>query len=244
MRAVITGGSSGIGFATAQVLGREGYEIIVVSFDEKQQEPTLKALAEEGIKASYYLCDVTKEESVNETFARISEKADSVDLLVNAVGGVGGGHEITDMPTEFMRKVMALNFDSVFFVTRACLPLLKKGTNPSIVNFSTIAVTSGGGPGAAIYSASKGAVQSYTRGLAKDLVHFVIRVNAVSPRTIDTPFHAATARELVESWKAGIPMGRLGEASEVATVIKFLASPDASYITGEVIQINGGQAFI
>ena len=80
MRAVITGGSSGIGFATAQVLGREGYEIIVVSFDEKQQEPTLKALAEEGIKASYYLCDVTKEESVNETFARISEKADSVDL--------------------------------------------------------------------------------------------------------------------------------------------------------------------
>ena len=215
MRAVITGGSSGIGFATAQVLGREGYEIIVVSFDEKQQEPTLKALAEEGIKASYY-----------------------------AVGGLGGRHEITDMPTEFMRKVMALNFDSVFFVTRACLPLLKKGTNPSIVNFSTIAVTSGGGPGAAIYSASKGAVQSYTRGLAKDLIQFGIRVNAVSPGTIDTPFHAATARELVESWKAGIPMGRLGEASEVATVIKFLASPDASYITGEVIQINGGQAFI
>ena len=244
MRAVITGGSSGIGFATAQVLGREGYEIIVVSFDEKQQEPTLKALAEEGIKASYYLCDVTKEESVNETFARISEKADSVDLLVNAVGGLGGRHEITDMPTEFMRKVMALNFDSVFFVTRACLPLLKKGTNPSIVNFSTIAVTSGGGPGAAIYSASKGAVQSYTRGLAKDLIQFGIRVNAVSPGTIDTPFHAATARELVESWKAGIPMGRLGEASEVATVIKFLASPDASYITGEVIQIDGGQAFI
>ena len=139
---------------------------------------------------------------------------------------------------------MALNFDSVFFVTRACLPLLKKGTNPSIVNFSTIAVTSGGGPGAAIYSASKGAVQSYTRGLAKDLVQFGIRVNAVSPGTIDTPFHAATARELVESWKAGIPMGRLGEASEVATVIKFLASPDASYLTGEVIQINGGQAFI
>ena len=209
MRAVITGGSSGIGFATAQVLGREGYEIIVVSFDEKQQEPTLKALAEEGIKASYYLCDVTKEESVNETFAQISEKADIVYLLVNAVGGLGGRHEITD-----------------------------------IVNFSTIAVTSGGGPGAAIYSASKGAVQSYTRGLAKDLVQFGIRVNAVSPGTIDTPFHAATARELVESWKAGIPMGRLGEASEVATVIKFLASPDASYITGEVIQINGGQAFI
>ena len=146
---------------------------------------------------------MTKEESVNETFARISEKADSVDLLVNAVGGLGGRHEITDMPTEFMRKVMALNFDSVFFVTRACLPLLKKGTNPSIVNFSTIAVTSGGGPGAAIYSASKGAVQSYTRGLAKDLVQFGIRVNAVSPGTIDTP----SMRQLPGNWwKVGRPV--------------------------------------
>lgn len=113
-----------------------------------------------------------------------------------------------------------------------------------MINFSTIAVTSGGGSGASIYSASKGAVLSYTRGLAKDLVQFGIRVNAVSPGTIDTPFHAATARELVESWKDGILMKRLGRPEEVASVIRFLASEEASFITGEVIQINGGQAFI
>lgn len=244
MRAVITGATTGIGFATAQCLGRAGYEIIILSIDEANRQKALDALQQEGITASYYPCDVTNEQEVKDTFDLLAAKADSVDVLVNAVGGLGGRQTVSDMETSFMRKVMALNFDSVFFVTRACLPLLKKGRNPSVINFSTIAVTSGGGPGASIYSASKGAVLSYTRGLAKDLVQFGIRVNAVSPGTIDTPFHAATARELVESWKDGILMKRLGRPEEVASVIRFLASEEASFITGEVIQINGGQAFI
>ena len=160
------------------------------------------------------------------------------------VGGLGGRQRVSEMETGFMRKVMALNFDSLFFNTRAALPLLKKGTNPSIINFSTIAVTNGGGIGASIYAASKGAVQSYSRALAKDLAEFGIRVNMVSPGTIDTPFHAATDRKLVESWKDSILMKRLGEPREVADVIEFLASDKASFLTGEVIQINGGQAFI
>lgn len=244
MRAVITGGTTGIGFATAKCLGKAGYEIIILSIGESKRQSTLEALKADGINARYYDCDVTNEESVNAAFAAVAQDVDSVDLLVNGVGGLGGRQAVSEMETSFMRKVMALNFDSVFFVTRACLPLLKKGTNASVVNFSTIAVTSGGGPGASIYSASKGAVLSYTRGLAKDLVQFGIRVNAVSPGTIDTPFHAATARDLVESWKNDILMKRLGQPEEVASVIKFLASPDASYITGEVIQINGGQTFI
>lgn len=244
MRAVITGATTGIGFATAQCLGRAGYEIIILSIDEANRQKALDALQQEGITVSYYPCDVTNEQEVKDTFDLLAAKADSVDVLVNAVGGLGGRQTVSDMETSFMRRVMALNFDSVFFVTRACLPLLKKGRNPSVINFSTIAVTSGGGPGASIYSASKGAVLSYTRGLAKDLVQFGIRVNAVSPGTIDTPFHAATARELVESWKDGILMKRLGRPEEVASVIRFLASEEASFITGEVIQINGGQAFI
>ena len=119
---------------------------------------------------------------MNETFAKIAEKFDHLDLLVNNVGGLGGRQRVSEMETGFMRKVMALNFDSLFFNTRAALPLLKKGTNPSIINFSTIAVTNGGGIGASIYAASKGAVQSYSRALAKDLAEFGIRVNMVSPR--------------------------------------------------------------
>lgn len=113
-----------------------------------------------------------------------------------------------------------------------------------LLGLSPETVTNGGGIGASIYAASKGAVQSYSRALAKDLAEFGIRVNMVSPGTIDTPFHAATDRKLVESWKDSILMKRLGEPREVADVIEFLASDKASFLTGEVIQINGGQAFI
>ena len=232
MRAVITGATGGIGGATAEALGRAGYEVIITGIDL------------EGIKAHFYACDATNEEQVNETFAKIGEEFGSLDLLVNNVGGLGGRQRVSEMETGFMRKVMALNFDSVFFNTRAALPLLKKGKDASIINFSTIAVTSGAGIGASIYAASKGAVQSYTRALAKDLAEFGIRANMVSPGTIDTAFHAATDRALVESWKDSILMKRLGDPREVADVIVFLASEKASFITGEVIQINGGQAFI
>lgn len=143
-----------------------------------------------------------------------------------------------------MRRVMALNFDSAFYASRAAIPLLKKGTHSSIINYSTIAVTSGGGSGAGIYAAAKAAIEGLTRALAKDLAEYGIRVNAVSPGTIDTAFHAATKREVMETWKNGIVMKRFGDPKEVATVVEFLVSEKASFLTGEIIQINGGQAFI
>ena len=238
MRAVITGATGGIGGATAEALGRAGYEVIITGIDLEAGKKVIDKLESQGIKVHFYACDATNEEQVNETFAKIGEEFGSLDLLVNNVGGLGGRQRVSEMETGFMRKVMALNFDSVFFNTRAALPLLKKGKDASIVNFSTIAVTSGAGIGASIYAASKGAVQSYTRALAKDLAEFGIRANMVSA------FHAATDRALVESWKDSILMKRLGDPREVADVIVFLASEKASFITGEVIQINGGQAFI
>ena len=244
MRAVITGATGGIGGATAEALGRAGYEVIITGIDLEAGKKVIDKLESQGIKVHFYACDATNEEQVNETFAKIGEEFGSLDLLVNNVGGLGGRQRVSEMETGFMRKVMALNFDSVFFNTRAALPLLKKGKDASIVNFSTIAVTSGAGIGASNYAASKGAVQSYTRALAKDLAEFGIRANMVSPGTIDTAFHAATDRALVESWKDSILMKRLGDPREVADVIVFLASEKASFITGEVIQINGGQAFI
>ncbi len=244
MKAIITGATGGIGSKTAEVLGLAGYEVILTDLNDSKKDEVLASLTEKGIKASFYACDATNEEAVNATFAQIAADCDSVDVLVNNVGGLGGRQRVSEMETGFMRFVMALNFDSVFFATRAALPMLKKGTKASIINFSTIAVTNGGGPGASIYSAAKGAVHSYTRGLAKDLGEFGIRVNAVSPGTIDTPFHAATDPKIMETWKAGIVMKRFGEAEEVANVIEFLVSDKASYLTGEVIQINGGQEFL
>ena len=244
MRAVVTGATGGIGRKTAEVLGKAGYEVILTGISTEGTDEILNSMKDQGICAHFYKCDATNEEEVNKVFADIEEKFGTLDVLVNNVGGLGGRQRVSEMETDFMKKVMALNFDSVFYATRAALPMLKKGGNPSIVNFSTIAVVNGGGIGASIYAASKGAVQSYTRALAKDLAEFGIRVNMVSPGTIDTPFHAATDRALVESWKESILMKRLGDAREVADVIEFLVSEKASFITGEVIQINGGQAFI
>lgn len=244
MRAVITGGTRGIGLSAAEALGKAGYDIIITSNDREASVTALETLKNEGIKAEFIYADAMNEDDVNKCFEQIAAEGDSLDVLVNNVGGLGGRQRFEEMETSFMRKVMALNFDSAFFASRAAIPLLKKGNHPSIINYSTIAVTSGGGPGAGIYASSKGAIEGLTRALAKDLAEYGIRVNAVSPGTIDTDFHAATKREIVESWKAGIVMKRLGQPSEVASVIEFLASEKASFITGEIIQINGGQAFI
>ena len=244
MRAIITGAGGGIGYKTAEVLGLAGYEVILTDRTDEKKDEVLSALGEKGISCHFWACDATNEDEVDRVFKEIAARFGSIDLLVNNVGGLGGRQRVSEMETAFMRRVMALNFDSVFFATRAALPMLKKGQHPSIINFSTIAVTNGGGIGASIYAAAKGAVQSYSRALAKDLAEFGIRVNMVSPGTIDTPFHAATDRKLVESWKDSILMKRLGDPREVADVIEFLASEKASFLTGEVIQINGGQAFI
>lgn len=244
MLAVITGGTGGIGLSTAKELGKSGYEIIITGIEEEAAKTALAELDQAGIKAEFIKADSMDEDEVNACFERIGKEYDSIDVLVNNVGGLGGRQRFEEMETSFMRRVMALNFDSAFYASRAAIPLLKKGTNPSIINFSTIAVTSGGGPGAGIYAASKAAIEGLTRALAKDLAEYGVRVNAVSPGTIDTAFHAATKREVMETWKAGIVMKRFGTPDEVASVIGFLTSEKASFLTGEIIQVNGGQAFI
>jgi len=245
--AMVTGATSGIGLATAKVLGQGGYKVIINGIDAEQAKDAVKELNDLGIENELYLFDVTNEDKVNEAFADIKKKYDTIDVLVNTAGGLGGRSRFEDMETSFYRKVMALNLDSVFFMTRAAIPLLKTSEYPSVINVTSIAGWNSGGPGAGIYGTSKAAVTTLTRALAKDLAEFGIRVNAISPGTIDTAFHQATKEsnmELFNSWKNNILMKRFGEASEVATVVEFLASDKASFITGEIIQINGGQQFI
>ncbi len=142
---------------------------------------------------------------------------------------------------------MALNLDSAFFATRECIPMLKKSKEASVVNFASNAAWNSGGPGAGIYGTSKAAIVTLTRALAKDLSEFGIRVNGVSPGTIDTPFHDGirkTNPALFESWKNNILLKRFGQPEEVASVISFLCSEKAYFITGEVVQVNGGQDFL
>jgi len=243
--AVITGATGGIGFQVAKRLGEDGYKVILNGIEDEKGSERVKELSDLGIESEYYGFDVTQEDQVNLNIKSIGEKYGRIDVLVNNAGGLGGRSRFEEMTTDFYRFVMALNLDSVFFASRAAIPYLKKGDNASIINFTSNAGWTAGGPGAGIYGTSKAGVHSITRALAKDLAEYGIRVNAVSPGTIDTPFHAqikATKPEVFKSWANNIMLGRLGQPEDVASVVSFLASKDASFITAETIQIGGGQA--
>nr|WP_299342766.1 SDR family NAD(P)-dependent oxidoreductase [Allomuricauda sp.] len=242
--AVITGATGGIGFQVAKRLGQDGYTVILNGIEDDTGAKRVEELTSEGITAEYYGFDVTDEEAVNSNILKIGEKYGKIDALVNNAGGLGGRSRFEEMTTEFYRRVMALNLDSTFFVSRAAIPYLKKGVNASIINYTSIAGWNAGGPGAGIYGTSKAAVHAITRALAKDLAEYGIRVNAVSPGTIDTPFHTqikSTKPEVFASWKNNILLGRLGQPEEVASVISFLVGDDAAFLTAETIQVGGGQ---
>ncbi|WP_026978750.1 SDR family NAD(P)-dependent oxidoreductase [Flavobacterium tegetincola] len=243
--AVITGATGGIGFAVAKRLGKDGFTVLLNGLNSEEGASKIAELTADGITAEFYAFDVTNENEVNDNIKKIGEKYGKIDVVVNNAGGLGGRSRFEDMTTEFYRSVMALNLDSTFFVSRAAIPFLKKGENASIINYTSNAAWNAGGPGAGIYGTSKAGVHAITRALAKDLAEYNIRVNAVSPGTIDTPFHAqikATKPEVFASWKDNIMLGRLGQPEEVANVVAFLASDNASFITAETIQVGGGQA--
>lgn len=243
--AVVTGATGGIGYEVAKRLGHDGYTVVLNGIDDAAGAECVKELTAAGVECEYDGFDVTSDDAVTKHITAIGEKYGRIDVLVNNAGGLGGRSRFEEMTTDFYRKVMALNLDSVFFTSRAAIPFLKKGEHPSIINYTSNAAWNAGGPGAGIYGTSKAGVHAITRALAKDLAEYGIRVNAVSPGTIDTPFHQqikSTKPEVFASWANNILLGRLGKPEDVSGVISFLASKDAAFITAETIQIGGGQA--
>ena len=223
----------------AKRLGQDGYTVILNGIEDKAGAKRVEELTAEGITAEYYGFDVTDENAVTDNIKAIGKKYGKIDALINNAGGLGGRSRFEEMTTEFYRFVMALNLDSAFFVSRAAIPFLKKGENASIINYTSIAGWNAGGPGAGIYGTSKAAVHALTRALAKDLAEYGIRVNAVSPGTIDTPFHnqiKSTKPEVFASWKNNILLGRLGQPEDVAAVVSFLVSDYAAFLTAETIR--------
>jgi len=242
--AIVTGATGGIGFQVAKRLGQDGYTVVLNGIDDDAGAERVKQLTAEGINVEYYGFDVTKEEAVDSNIKAIGDKYGKIDVLINNAGGLGGRSRFEEMTTEFYRGVMALNLDSTFFASRAAIPYLKKGENASIINYTSIAGWNAGGPGAGVYGTSKAAVHAITRALAKDLSEYGIRVNAVSPGTIDTDFHKqikSTKPEVFASWKNNILLGRLGQPEDVASVVSFLVSDDALFMTAETLQVGGGQ---
>lgn len=240
---LITGGSKGIGLETAKKFGENGYCLAINDFDKTGGKETVKSLQACGYTASFHYADVTKEDEVNQMVASVINDYGRIDALINNAGGLGGRSPIAEMSTNHWDRVLDLNLRNPFFVTRAVIPHMER-TGGTMVNITSIAAYNGGGPGASAYAVAKAGVLAFTRAAAKELISKNIRVNAISPGTIDTAFHSATAKEIIDSWKQQIPAGRLGRPEEVANVIWFLCSEQSSYLVGEVIQINGAQAFV
>ena len=176
--AIVTGATGGIGSSICRTLGEEGYVVIMNGIDPEAGSAAKAELERVGIECDYLNFSVADEESVNSNVRAIGDRYGHIDVLVNNAGGLGGRSRFENMTTEFYRKVMALNLDSVFYMSRACIPYLKKTSGSSIVNFASNAAWNAGGPGAGIYGTSKGGVVLMTRALAKDLAEYGIRVNA------------------------------------------------------------------
>ena len=243
--AIVTGASRGIGLEVAKQMGQQGATVIINGLNADEGAKRTKELTDSGIKAEFMAFDVTDEAKVTENIKAVGDKYGKIDILINNAGGLGGRSRFEEMTTEFYRSVLALNLDSVFFASRAAIPYLKKGSHPTIINVTSNAAWNAGGPGAGMYGTSKAGVHTITRALAKDLAEYGIRVNAVSPGTVDTDFHSqikSTKPEVFQSWAKNIMLGRLGQPKDIASVVAFLASEDAAFITAETIQIGGGKA--
>jgi 3-oxoacyl-[acyl-carrier protein] reductase len=242
--AIVTGGSRDIGKAVSLKLAAEGAKVVINYFNNKQQaEETLQELKAAGGEGIIVAGDMTKQADVDLLVSEAKAAfGESVDVLVNVVGGLVARKALLEMDEEFFDYVMKLNVTSTFMVTKAVVPLM--GSGSSIVNFASQAGRDGGGPGAAAYATSKGAVITFTRAMAKELGPSNIRVNSLCPGMISTTFHDTFTKEAVRTnVAAGTPLRREGKASEVADAVAYLAGAESSFITGANIDINGGLFF-
>ena len=242
--ALVTGGARDIGHAVSVKLAREGAKVALNFYaSEEQAQATVNAIKEAGGEAMAIGGDMTKQEDVDRLVAgTVAAFGDRIDILVNVTGGLVARKTLEEADLEFFEFVQKLNFTSTFLVTKAVVPFM--GDSGSIVNFSSQAGRDGGGPGAWAYASSKGAVMTFTRGLAKELGPKNIRVNALCAGMIATTFHDLFTKDQVRTQvAAGTPLRREGRASEVADAVAYLASDESSFMTGVNLDINGGLVF-
>lgn len=243
--AFVTGGGRDIGRAVCLKLACEGASVLVNYFDNPDEaKETVKMIKDSGGRAIECQGDATKSEDIQKCIdTSLKEFGSSIDILVNVAGGLVGRKKMEDMDEDFWDFVMNVNLKSAFLVTKAILPYMPDGG--AIVNFASQAARDGGGPGAIAYSSAKGGILTFTKGLAKELGSRRIRVNCVSPGMINTTFHNVfTKPEVRERVASMTPLGREGEAAEVADLVSYLASNEASFINGACVEINGGTYFV
>ncbi|AZV48344.1 NAD(P)-dependent oxidoreductase [Bacillus halotolerans] len=237
--AIITGGDSGIGRAVSVLFAKEGANVVIVYFNEHQDaEETKEYVEKEGVKCLLIAGDVGDEAFCNEVVRQASQAFPTIDILVNNAAEQHVQPSIEKITSHQLIRTFQTNIFSMFYLTKAVLPHLKKGS--SIIN--TASITAYKGNKTLIdYSATKGAIVTFTRSLSQSLVQQGIRVNAVAPGPIWTPLIPASfAAKDVEVFGSDVPMERPGQPVEVAPSYLYLASDDSTYVTGQTIHVNGG----
>lgn len=232
--AVVTGGASGIGLATTKKLLSEGANVVIL--DLKMDEEIINSLGENVL---YLKCDVSNEENVKNCIEEIIKKFDHIDYLV-ANAGIGGSaskpHEVS---MDEWNKVISVNQTGIFLLNKYVINEMLKSGKGAVVNTSSMYGLVGSTTSFA-YSASKGAINQMTRSLALTYARDNIRVNAIAPGYVDTPILSMVPDNIKEAMGNDLPIGRLGKDTEIANLICYLLSDDASFITGAIIPIDGG----
>ena len=241
---LITGASTGIGAAAARAFARLGSRVAVhYNTSRDAAEKVAADVRALGGEASLVGGDVTDGSVIKRIVTETLTAFGRIDVLINNAGGLVARTRIEDYSEAFLQKVLALNVIHVALFMREVIPVMRRQKKGNVINVSSIAARHGGGAGAIIYAGAKGFISTATHGWAKEVVGDGIRVNAVSPGVITTPFHErySTPEQLI-GMQATIPMNRLGTADECAGTFVYLASDELSgYVTGQVIEVNGGQ---
>jgi 3-oxoacyl-[acyl-carrier protein] reductase len=233
--ALVTGAGIGIGRAVAVALASAGASVAI------HYHTSGSEAADTFPRALLVQADLTDEEAANNAVDRVTSHFGKLDIVVNNAGSPLERSALADCPTDLWRRAFAVNVDSAFFVMRRAIPHLRQSTHAAIVNVLSLSVQTGGAGGAGPYAAAKGALEVMTRTLAKELAPQV-RVNAVMPGVIETAHHERFSTPgRMEEYRQQTPLGRNGQAEEVAQTVLFLASDAASFITGAIVDVNGGR---
>lgn len=234
---VITGGTRGIGLETARAFYENGSKVIIFGSKEESVNKTLESLQKEGKELKGYAPNLNNIAEIESVIADIIKDYGKIDILINNAG-MSADKTIDNTSSEDFAKIINLNVNGVFNMTKAVVPYMKERRSGVILNTSSM-VSIYGQPSGAGYPASKFAVNGLTKSLSRELAPFNIRVNAVAPGVTNTDMVAALPKEVIEPLIKTIPLGRIGEPRDIANAFLFLASDMASYITGEILQVDG-----